>query len=602
MPLRPPSRIAPPICWLAACLVAAEPGQAAEPAPAFLGPIQSILEEYLRDGGIPGGAVGVLAQGEFFPFTAGVRDLATGAPVTEETLFPIGSITKIFTGIMLADLALAGTVNLEDRVVDYLPPEVGRDGGAIRQITLLDLATHTSGMTEAAPGNPAEQVYFDLPPLPNVVSRWKTWSPTPPDPGDPYLYSYSNFGFLTLGFAVAEAGQRGGYNPLFRELFRDPLDLRYLQTRGTLTPALLGLVTQGYGVGQDPNESDGNGVNANLRDAASFLRACIQSPDAPDRLRRAVEFSQRPYRSKFKNDTNDWIGLGWDLNLTAPYQASKNGATAGVFSDLKLRPHDGLAVLVMVNGKPAEGNRTGRLANDIVDAVLAHGEPELALGRPTRQSNGSGKNRPNDGDASGATFWAAEGPEDWWEVDLEAVHAVGFLHVLALWNETHPQPYEAWTSLDRVEWELAVDQAHRAEPTSRAGDGFRIAPRLARWVRLQSRTSPLRLVEVRIFAAHARAAAAQRFARPTLTVTPDPAMSVAAIRYSYRRPLPASGFDFAVNLSSDLAHWASLDSARGAPEIVPDPGGASETVTWRWTVPRTPEDAAAFVRLSVIAP
>ena len=602
MPLRSIHRRAPVVGCLAAWFLATGPVQAAERTPAFVVQVQALLENYLRDGDIPGGAVGVLYHGEFLPFTAGLRNLATGAPVTAETLFPIGSITKIFTGIMLADLALAGTVNLEDPVVDYLPVEVGRHGGAIRQVTLLDLATHTSGITEAAPGNPAEQVYFDLPPLPEVVNRWVNWSPTAPAPGDPYLYQYSNFGFLTLGFAVAAAGQRDGYNPLFRELFRDPFDLRYLQTRGTLTPDLLALVTLGYGADDDPNESDGNGVNANLHDLAPFLRACLQSPDSPARLRRAIEFSQRPYRSKLKNDSNDWIGLGWELNLVAPYQVSKNGATAGVFSVLKLRPHDGLAVMVMVNGKPAAGNGTGRLANDIIDAVLAHGEPELATGRPTRQSNGAGKGRANDGDSSGATFWAAAAPEDWWEVDLESVQAIGFLHVLALWTEAEPQPYEVWTSLDGADWELAVDAADRFEPARRAGDGFRLAPRLARFVRVQSRHSPLRLVEFQVFEAPDRAAAAQRFARSSLTVTSDPASGAATLRYTYRRPLGVPELDYVVDVSSDLTRWEPVASAWGAPEIALEPGGASEVVAWRQVLPAGPGRAAAFVRLTVVAP
>ncbi|MCZ7635356.1 MAG: serine hydrolase [Verrucomicrobia bacterium] len=418
--------------------------------------------------------------------------------MTTETLFPVGSVTKIFTGIMLAHLVQEGAVGLEDPVVHYLPAEIGRSGGAIRQVTLLDLATHTSGMTDGAPGNPAEQVYFDLPPLPNLVRDWIRWSPTPPNTGDPYLYHYSNKGYLTLAFAVAQAGQRGGYNPLFQEVFRDPLGLRYLQTLGTMTPTFRALLTSSYGDREDPKDKVGNGVNANLLDLEPFLQACLLNQGTPPRLRQAIEFSQRPFRSKLQSDSRQRMGLGWDLSLAPPLTISKDGATAGAFSHLQLQPQENVGVMVMANGKPSTGNDIGRVAADLMALVQRHGDRELARGRPTRHSSGTGRSRPNDGHKTGATVWAAAGPEDWWEVDLEFLRSVGYLHVLTAWDGTNAYPYRIHTSFDRLAWTLAVDATQPPEPATLAGDRHRI-PRLARHVRVQSAGAPLRLVEVEVF-------------------------------------------------------------------------------------------------------
>ncbi|MBE7503893.1 MAG: serine hydrolase [Verrucomicrobiales bacterium] len=567
----------------AAVTLVGERVQAAEPPSPqpFHALVQQHLDDYILANHIAGVAAGVAYHGHYYPFTAGVRNRDTQAPVTTETLFPVGSVTKIFTGIMLAHLVQEGAVGLEDPVVHYLPAEIGRAGGAIRQVTLLDLATHTSGMTDGAPGNPAEQVYFDLPPLPNLVRDWIRWSPTPPNTGDPYLYHYSNKGYLTLAFAVAQAGQRGGYNPLFQEVFRDPLGLRYLQTLGTMTPTFRALLTSSYGDREDPKDKVGNGVNANLLDLEPFLQACLLNQGTPPRLRQAIEFSQRPFRSKLQSDSRQRMGLGWDLSLAPPLTISKGGATAGAFSHLQLQPQENVGVMVMANGKPSTGNDIGRVAADLMALVQRHGDRELARGRPTRHSSGTGRSRPNDGHKTGATVWAAAGPEDWWEVDLESLQSVGYLHVLTAWDGTNAYPYRIHTSLDRLAWTLAVDATQPPEPATLAGDRHRIPPRLARHVRVQSAGAPLRLVEVEVFEHPDRAAAALWFAQPKLEVIRNADPQPDGIEYSYRRLASENRLDYAVSVSENLRDWERLGAEWGAPIVQLEPSGLSEKVSWR---------------------
>lgn len=582
------------------------PGQAAfagDPPPRpFQTPVRQHLEAYLLENNIAGVAAGVAYHGDYYSFTAGVRDRDTQAPITTETLFPVGSVTKIFTGILLAYLVQEGSVRLDDPVIDYLPAEIGRSGGAIRNVTLLQLATHTSGMTDAAPGNPAEQVYFDLPPLPNLVNDWIRWSPTLPDAGDPYLYHYSNKGYLTLAFAVAQAGRRGGYNPLFREVFRDPLELRYLQTLGTMTPALQALLTTAYGDDEDPTDKVGNGVNANLIDLEPFLYACLLNPGTPPRLRQAIAFSQRPFRSKLLNNPNQQMGLGWDLGLAPPLTVSKGGATAGAFSHLRLRPQHNIGVMVMANGKPSTGSDIGRVSSDLMALVELHGDRELARGRPTRHSNGTGRNRPNDGDKTGATLWVAAGPDDWWEVDLESVRNIGYLHVLTPWDDPSPHRYSIHTSLDGLAWDPAVDGTQPSGPPTVAGDGHRIAPRFARFVRVQGAGAPLKLVELEVFESSDRTAAARHLARPNLEILRDAGRQPIGIRYAYRRLIPGADGEASVLRSSDLVHWLPLSGPWGSPAVDPDSSGVSERVTWERRLDRPDHAEPEFLQLVIPPP
>lgn len=515
-------------------------------------------------------------------------------------MFPVGSVTKIFTGIMLAYLVNEGTATLEDRAAAYLPASVAGSGGAIRNVTLLDLATHTSGMTDAAPGNPAEQVYFDLPPLPDLIDDWIRWRPTPPSAGDPYLYYYSNKGFLTLAFAVAQAAGRAGYNPLFQEVFRDPLRLTYLQTLGTMTPALRDLLTVAYGDSDDPSDQVGNGVNANLIDFEPFLRACLLNRETPDRLKRAVEFSQRPFRSKLLNNPNLRMGLGWDLNLAAPRTVTKGGATAGAFSFLRLLPQENIGVVILANGKPSTGNDIGRLAADLLDRVTPNADRELAGGKPTSQSRGDGRRRPNDGDKTGITLWAGSSADDWWQVDLEAPRCIGYFHVIPEWNGTSASGYTIHASTDARQWSLVVDVRPSTTPDTLAGNGHWVAPQFARYLRIQGVDKPLRLVEFEVFEHPERASAALEIAQPAIHVVREGNGQISALKYSYRQPAENSSLGYTVESSSDLLRWRRLAATWKGPMVTADPlGGPFEVVAWETVASDADGADHGFIRLSV---
>jgi len=79
-------------------------------------------------------------------FTSYGRARADGPEITAETIFEIGSITKVFTALLLADMVERGEVALDDPVRKYLPSGVTVPSRGRRDITLADLATHTSGL------------------------------------------------------------------------------------------------------------------------------------------------------------------------------------------------------------------------------------------------------------------------------------------------------------------------------------------------------------------------------------------------------------------------------------------------------------------------
>ncbi|HEX5726522.1 MAG TPA: serine hydrolase domain-containing protein, partial [Longimicrobiaceae bacterium] len=212
---------------LAASLLGAA-GTAAQTAAASHFPpdadLQVMLQYLVDDGETPGIVLGILeADGSTRIFSAG--SAGPGArPLGPRTTFEIGSINKTFTGTILADMVAKGEVALDDPVQKYLPEGVRVPSRNGRQITLLDLATHRSGLprlpdnfTPADPTNPyadysVEQLYAFL--NHHQLRR---------DIGAEF--EYSNLGMGLLGHAL---GRAAGTNvqTLIRQRILEPLGMR----------------------------------------------------------------------------------------------------------------------------------------------------------------------------------------------------------------------------------------------------------------------------------------------------------------------------------------------------------------------------------------
>ena len=183
--------------------------------------IRALLAERMEHNGV-GIVVGVIEPAGRRIVAYGKSGARDGRPLDGDTVFQIGSVTKVFTGLLLADMAQRGEVNVDDPVSKYLPPGIKMPQRG-RPITLIDLSKHFSALPsmptnfslQARP-NPYEAYTAEL--LYQFLSSYEL-------PREPGKQEYSNLGVALLGRLLARhAGME--YEPFLRERVLVPLGLK----------------------------------------------------------------------------------------------------------------------------------------------------------------------------------------------------------------------------------------------------------------------------------------------------------------------------------------------------------------------------------------
>src|SRR5271165_563160 len=150
--------------------------------------------------------IGAVLRGETSIQGFGRRADGAEAAPDGDTLLRIGSITKAFTGQLLASLAADGVVSLADPLTKYVPEFIAPLSEGGRPIRLVDLATHSAGLPREvphAPGSP-DNPFLNI--TPDAFATWLKANPLLFTPGTSILYS--NFGFDLLAAALSAAAQK----------------------------------------------------------------------------------------------------------------------------------------------------------------------------------------------------------------------------------------------------------------------------------------------------------------------------------------------------------------------------------------------------------
>lgn len=267
----------------------------------------------------------------------------------------IGSITKVFTGLLLAEMSIRGEVGLDDPIGRHLPgPVAARLPAPERQPTLTHLATHTAGLPRIpwailrgikGSDDPyasltEEQVLACLGP--------RTVRPRRPRP------HYSNFGMGLLGHLLGRAAGRP-YGDLVEERLLSPLGMRAtaVGTCGEGSAPVLGFRKGKPTAPWTFGALEGAGaLRTTASDLLTFARACVDPPSGT--LGEALGLARRPFHHKGRSVA---AGLGWmlrnrDRHNCVTETCWHNGGTYGGSSFLAVDVPRRRAVVALGNAGP----------------------------------------------------------------------------------------------------------------------------------------------------------------------------------------------------------------------------------------------------------
>ena len=280
-------------------------------------------------------------------FNYGKTEVNVGEVVNENTVYEIGSISKVFTTILLADEVLKGKMALTDPISKYLPSTVNIPQRNDKFITLNDLATHTSALPRmpdnfnpADPNNPfadytVEQLYEFL----------STYELTR-DIG--VQYEYSNLGMGLLGH-ILELHTATTYENLILNRIAEPLGMQ--STGIVFTTAMKEKLAVGHNEQLEvvsnwdiPTLAGAGAIRSTTTDMIKFIKANISTNETS--LNKAMKLS---HKIAFTDEsTNFNIALGWHLANKGEI-TWHNGGTGGYRAFAGFLNSDGRGVVVLTN-------------------------------------------------------------------------------------------------------------------------------------------------------------------------------------------------------------------------------------------------------------
>ncbi|MFV3332445.1 class C beta-lactamase [Pseudomonas sp. NY15437] len=254
--------------------------------PDFDAKVNTLAQQVMRDNGIAGLAIGVTDRGEQRFYNFGVASKQSRQPVSSDTLFEIGSVSKTFTATLAGFAQAVGKLKLQDSPTRYLKE---LRGSALDKVTLIQLATHTAGGFGL-------QLPEEVKTPQQLTDYYKGWQPQYPAGSQ---RSYANPSIALLGIATARALDVPFKTAMQRNVFA-PLGLS--NTHIDVPVTRQAIYAQGYDkddapvrVNPDQIADEAYGVKSSSRDLLRFVQIQLGEVTLGDKLRAAVDATRTGY-------------------------------------------------------------------------------------------------------------------------------------------------------------------------------------------------------------------------------------------------------------------------------------------------------------------
>lgn len=290
--------------------------------------------------------VGLIDGDKVEYFSYGKTALENGTDVDENSVFEIGSISKTFTAIMVAEEILKGNMKLSDPIQKFFPEGVTVPTRNGKEITIRELATHSSALprmpdnfTPANPNNP----YADY----TIPLAYEFMSSVELTRDIGSQYEYSNFGMGMLGH-ILELINNKSYEQLLIERITNVYDMN--DTRVVFTDNMKAHLAKGHANGREvenwdlPAMAGAGAIRSTASDMVKYLKANMGMTMSP-----LYEAMKMTHEVAYKNESQNFsIGMAWHYGLDDTV-VWHNGGTGGYISFAGFLKGTNKGVIVLTN-------------------------------------------------------------------------------------------------------------------------------------------------------------------------------------------------------------------------------------------------------------
>ncbi|SFS24305.1 class C beta-lactamase [Pseudomonas sp. NFACC42-2] len=285
--------------------------------------VDANVKPLMQQQSINGLVVGVVQDGKAQYFNYGIAATDTRQPVSENTLFEVGSVSKTFTATLAGYAVARGKLTLSDPASHYLP---ALGGGKFDRISVLNLGTYTAGgLPLQFPANADNSQ--------RMISYFQQWQPDFA-PGTQRLYSNPSLGLF--GHLAAQSLKQP-FDQAMEKTLLPALGLKHTFIK--VPQSQMSLYAQGYGkdgkpvrVGPGAMDSEAYGIKTSAADLLKYVDANMHPATLDKTLQQAISVTHTGYYS-----VDGMIqGLGWEMY---PYPIPLDGLMAGNSTPMAMEPH-----------------------------------------------------------------------------------------------------------------------------------------------------------------------------------------------------------------------------------------------------------------------
>ena len=316
------------------------------------------LQPIIPADGAGGIAVAVRIGGRTLFFNHGFADRAAKRPITSDSLFNLASLRKLFEVTVLAQAVQQGELKFDDPVARYVTEL--QQGGAIREVTFGQLASHTSGLLLPTDHPPWPTKLYTFAEFIELLNAWQPeegyW------PGQRHRYTHAGYVLLAValerrfGQPIERLFQQRVLKPL--GMTSTALPVRAPHRRGELAPEFLRRAVQGYSERGEPMGAPGDQrgyydfpgsgqMFSSTRDLALLLAAHLGEPPADPALRHAMLLTQQ---GLVHIEPRVMQALAWEVNdYGGPIVVDKPGGLENALTYLGLMPSRKVGIVILGN-------------------------------------------------------------------------------------------------------------------------------------------------------------------------------------------------------------------------------------------------------------